>query len=125
MEDDASSTVSSNQMSDINSLQDRNSPSNQKMSIDSQSDCSKTSKDQSSSNELLRNVVLSSQKGTKHEMGTKHTPGAVAFKPNNVTTSSQRKKKKTNLHQQLGKFLKLQEEKKQGEGTLADFLSSL
>ena len=124
MEDDASSTVSSNQMSDINSLQDRNSPSNQKMSIDSQRD-SKASKDQSSSNELLRNVVLSSQKGTKHEMGMKHTPGAVAFKPNNVTTSSQRKKKKTNLHQQLGKFLKLQEEKKQGEGTLADFLSSL
>ena len=124
MEDDASSTVSSNQMSDINSLQDRNSPSNQKMSIDAQRDC-KTSKDQSTSNELLRNVVLSSRKGTKHEMGAKHTPGVIAFKPNIVTTSSQRKKKKTNLHQQLGQFLKLQEEKKRREGTLADFLSSL
>ena len=124
MEDDASSTVSSNQMSDINSLQDRNCPTNQKMSIHAQHD-SKTSKDQSTSNELLRNVVLSSQKGTKHEMGMKHTHGAAAFKPNNVTTSSQRKKKKTDLHQQLGKFLKLQEEKKRGEGTLADFLSSL
>lgn len=102
--------ASSTQKAGIDLLQDRKSSTNQKTYV-------KNIQNQYDSNKRTASKSASNLNADKKVLNLKPTAASSIL-------SSEKKKKVKNLHQQLGNILK-QENNKIGQGSLADFLSSL